>query len=167
MRRLGSRRMGVRRAACRSHSATVRCTCGSDRRRRSGWGEAGIVDDQHGVSLGPHGEPLADARVIERRLVPDQLAHQVVELLLVDPGQDLGHGVAVLVRDLGQEPRTVALQEPGARGLGEVHAQGGEKLGELGERPLRRAGQTRRHATATQATRTPRRRKIVSLTKQY
>jgi hypothetical protein len=96
-------------------------------------GEAGVVEDQHAVALGGEAEQSRDALAVEVVLVPGHGGEQALEALLGSAGDDLGEGVTVLVRVLGEQSGEVAFQ--GLRPLAplEVDVEGGEELGQFGQ----------------------------------
>ena len=59
---------------------------------------------------------------------------EALESLLGGAGDDLGDGVAVLVGVLGEQPGEVAFQGLGSLAPLEVDAEGGEELGQFGQR---------------------------------
>jgi hypothetical protein len=97
-------------------------------------GEAGVVDDQDAVALGGQPEQARDARAVEVVLVPGHGGEQALEALLGGAGDDLGEGVAVLVRVLGEQSGEVAFEGLRALAAREVDAEGGEELGQFGQR---------------------------------
>src|SRR5271165_785719 len=68
----------------------VRVLAGEADRTAALLGEAGVVEDQHGVALGGQLEHPPDALAVEVVLVPGHGGHQPLEPLLGGAGDDLG-----------------------------------------------------------------------------
>jgi hypothetical protein len=94
-------------------------------------GEAGVIEDQHAVTLGRQSEETFDPLAVQVLLIPGHGGQQALETLLGGAGDDLGEGVAVRVGVLGEQAGEVAFQGGRPLAAGEVDTEGGEELGEF------------------------------------
>jgi len=97
-------------------------------------GEAGIVEDQDAVALAGQPEHVLDALTVEVILVPVDRRQEALEALLGGAGDDMSESVAVLVGMLGEQSGEVAFEGLGSLAPLEVDAEGGEELGQFGQR---------------------------------
>ena len=95
--------------------------------------EAGIIEDEHPIAFAAQRLHLGDPLPIEVRLIPDHVGHQVLQLLLIGVGDDVGQGVTVLVRMLTEQPGHILTQGLGAGRLGKMDPQRRQKLRQLGQ----------------------------------
>ena len=86
-------------------------------------------------SLGQH---LLHPLPVEVRLVPLHVGEQPLQALFAGAGDGLGDGIAVLVGQLGEQPRRIALQGFRPFWPSEAHLEGPQKLFQL--RQLGRTG---------------------------
>ena len=101
-------------------------------------GEAGVVEEQGGVAFGRQGPQDLDALLVQVVFVPEHGREQSLEGLLRGARDDLGDGIAVLVRVFGEHPGEVAFQGAGGLAPLEVDVEGGQELGQFRQR-LRRS----------------------------
>jgi hypothetical protein len=98
------------------------------------FGKAGVVEEQGPIAFALEPQHDLDTLAVEGGLVPDQIAHDVVELLGVGVRDDLGHRFAVLVRVLGEQSRDVSLEDMKTVVLPESYAERLKELGQLWQR---------------------------------
>jgi hypothetical protein len=101
---------------------------------------AAYVDtyDQDAVAGGRCGDHLRHPLPIEVRLIPWPVGEELLHPLRTGPRHGLGDGVAMLVGQLGEQPRRLALQGFAALRSPEAHLETGQKLRQLRQR--RRTG---------------------------
>jgi len=101
----------------------------------------GVLKDEDPIAFAGKCLQAGDPLPVEGGLLPDHIGQQMIELLLIGLGHDRGQGVAVLVGMLAEQTGEILAQGLGTRPLGKVHAQWGQKLGQLGKGCARGLGQ--------------------------
>jgi hypothetical protein len=100
-------------------------------------GNARIVKHQDAVARGRFGAHLLHPRLLEVLLIPRHVRQERLHPLGIGARHGLGDGITVVIGQLGEQAREIALQRFPALRPSEAHLETGQKL-----RPLRQRRRT-------------------------